>query len=102
MVREQWRKFGGGVMEAASARSTQSGARRSKPSRAEFDAYSDDVLMNEREAAEVCGFSPLTLKHWRLTRRGKGPAAVRVYGSVRYRAGTIRQWLRATAAEGEA
>jgi hypothetical protein len=102
MVREQWRKFGGGVMEAASARSIQSVARRSRASRAEFDGYSDDVLMNEREAGPVCGFSPLTLKHWRLTGSGKGPAAIKVHGSVRYRAGTIRQWLRAKAAEEKA
>jgi hypothetical protein len=72
-------------MEAAGA--TQSYGKHSRPSRAEFDGYSNDVLMNEREAAQVCGFSTLTLKHWRLTGSGKGPAAIKVYGSVRYRAG---------------
>ena len=81
------------------ATSTQNAAKPSSASRADFDGFSDDVLMNERETAEVCGFSPLTLKHWRLTASGKGPAAIRVHSSVRYRAGTVRQWLRTKAAE---
>jgi hypothetical protein len=60
--------------------------------RSEFDAYGDSILLNETEAAAVAGFSPNTLKSWRLSGSDKGPAPTYLNGMVRYRVGNIRRW----------
>jgi hypothetical protein len=64
--------------------------------RAEFDSYADSVLLTEVEAAAPAGFSPHTLKFWRLNaspeKPTKGPQPVFLHGMVRYTAGEIRRW----------
>jgi hypothetical protein len=63
--------------------------------RERFDKLSGGVLLTEGETSEVTGFSPHTLKAWRLKGEGKGPPSLKVPGTdaVRYRAGTLQQWL---------
>ena len=64
--------------------------------RAEFDTYSDSILLTEIEAAGPTGFSHNTLKFWRVNaseeKPSKGPTPVFLYGQVRYSAGEIRRW----------
>jgi predicted DNA-binding transcriptional regulator AlpA len=64
----------------------------SRRARSDFDGYADSVLLNEREAAAVSGFSHNTLKFWRLTGKEKGPRPVYLHGMVRYEVGEIRRW----------
>lgn len=67
--------------------------------RSAFAAFSDDIFLTEREAGHVLGFSPWTLRNWRLKEPGKGPRPTFVRSviksAVRYRAGDIRAWLNA-------
>jgi predicted DNA-binding transcriptional regulator AlpA len=72
---------------------------RDKFARASAAGFNDDILLTEGEAAEVCGFSRHTFKRWRLQELDRGPAALHIHGSVRYRAATVRDWLRARASE---
>lgn len=51
----------------------------------------DDVLIDGRQLAEWLGLSPRTLEIWRW--RGGGPAYVKIGKAVRYRKGTVRQWM---------
>jgi hypothetical protein len=60
--------------------------------RSEFDNYSNSILLTEPEAGAVTGFSPHTLKFWRLTGSTKGPHPTYLHGTVRYQAGEIRRW----------
>jgi hypothetical protein len=61
-----------------------------------FDKLSDSVILTEPEVAQIVGYTPNTLKHWRL--RGvedKAPPSVRMPGSdaIRYRVADVRRWL---------
>lgn len=76
----------------------ESRAAATRRARSEFDGYADLVLLNEREAGAVSGFSHNTLKFWRLTGSSKGPRAVYLHGTVRYEAGEIRRWRNETQA----
>jgi hypothetical protein len=64
--------------------------------RAEFDSYADSVLLTEVEASAPTGFSPFTLKYWRLNatpeKPTKGPTPIYMFGTVKYTAGEIRRW----------
>jgi hypothetical protein len=64
--------------------------------RAEFDSYSDSVALTEIETGAVTGFSPHTLKFWRLNateeKPTKGPKPVYMFGMVKYTVGEIRRW----------
>jgi predicted DNA-binding transcriptional regulator AlpA len=73
-------------------RRLESKAAATRRTRSEFDNYSDSILLSEPEAAAVTGFSPHTLKFWRLTRSPKGPRPTYLHGMVRYQAGEIRRW----------
>lgn len=57
------------------------------------DLSNPDALLTEREAAVVLGVKPKTLANWRG--QGKGPAYVKLGRPVRYRAGTLTEWLQA-------
>jgi hypothetical protein len=61
----------------------------------QFDRLADSVLLTEPETARVVGYSPNTLKFWRVQGKNKGPPAIRMPGtvSVRYRVGAVRAWL---------
>ncbi len=51
-----------------------------------------DYLINEKEAAEIIGFSVRALQNWRL--RGGGPNYVKVAArSVRYRRRDLLAWM---------
>ena len=69
-------------------------ARRARSDRArnDFDGYGNSILLDEWEAAGVCGVSAHTLKFWRSTGKEKGPRAVHLHGMVRYQVGEIRRW----------
>jgi hypothetical protein len=58
-----------------------------------FGALADDILLTEVETAQIVGFSPHTLKSWRLSGSAKAPPATKVYGAIRYRVGGLRRWL---------
>jgi predicted DNA-binding transcriptional regulator AlpA len=73
-------------------RRLESRAAAASRARSEFDNYSDSILLTEPEAAAVTGFSPHTLKFWRLTGSTKGPHPTYLHGAVRYQAGEIRRW----------
>ena len=66
---------------------------RVKPSsiRSTFSELADDVLLSEREAAAVAGYTPLTFKRWRQDK--KGPPWLRLNGGVRYRTKALREWI---------
>ncbi|HOJ60382.1 MAG TPA: helix-turn-helix domain-containing protein [bacterium] len=51
----------------------------------------DNLLIDGRQLAEWLGLSPRTLEIWRW--RGGGPAYVKIGKAVRYRKGTVRQWM---------
>jgi predicted DNA-binding transcriptional regulator AlpA len=53
--------------------------------------------LGEREAAELLGVSPNTLKHWRWV--GKGPRYVKLVHRVAYRPGDLREWINANVTE---
>jgi hypothetical protein len=61
----------------------------------QFDRLADSVLLTEPETARVVGYSPNTLKFWRVQGKNKGPPAVKMSmnGSARYRVGAVRAWL---------
>jgi predicted DNA-binding transcriptional regulator AlpA len=75
------------------------GPLRDKFARVNAAGFNDDLLLTEPETAEICGLSHHTLKRWRLQEPGKGPAAMHVHRCVRYRAATVRDWIRAHASE---
>lgn len=52
----------------------------------------DDQLLTEKEAAEVIGFKPATLRCWRSD--GKGPKAKKVGHRVRYVRGDLVAWIK--------
>jgi hypothetical protein len=64
---------------------------------ADFDRISDDVFLTEKETAQVAGFSPMTLRNWRIAGEDRGPKVTIVHRSIRYRAGYLREWLRGLA-----
>jgi hypothetical protein len=64
--------------------------------RAEFDDWSPSILLSEPEAAAITGFSPHTLKGWRLSKSPKGPQPIYRYEKVFYSVAEIRRWLAAT------
>jgi hypothetical protein len=66
--------------------------RRHPSIRCEFDDYADSVMLSETEAGDAVGFSPNTLKAWRLNNPDKAPQWVKVHGSVRYLVGELRKW----------
>lgn len=63
--------------------------------RAIFGELADDVALDDRQSAAVCGVSVPTWKRWR--RLKKGPPVISLNGLPRQRVGDIRQWLRGTA-----
>lgn len=54
-------------------------------------AADDDVLLNEREVADMLGLSHRTLQTWRCL--GVGPAVVRLGRRRLYRAGDLRRFI---------
>lgn len=57
------------------------------------------ILVNEKQAAEMLGLSPTTLRHWRWL--GKGPRALSIsHRCVRYRVADLESWVECYAAEG--
>jgi hypothetical protein len=61
----------------------------------QFDRLADSVLLTEPETARVVGYSPGTLKFWRVHGKNKGPPAMKLSmnGCVRYRVAAVRAWL---------
>jgi predicted DNA-binding transcriptional regulator AlpA len=54
----------------------------------------DDMIVDTKAAARICGLSTRTLEKMRSD--GEGPVAIRITGaSVGYRLGALRDWLRA-------
>ena len=51
----------------------------------------DDQLLTEKEAAQVIGFKPATLRCWRSD--GKGPKAKKIGHRVRYTRGALKEWV---------
>lgn len=52
----------------------------------------DMCLLNEREAANLLGFSSKALQAWRIT--GRGPKFVRISArAIRYRRADLSQWI---------
>ncbi len=52
-----------------------------------------DQLLNTKEVADWLGVAPISLRIWRS--RGEGPPVVRVSRrGIRYRRGTVAEWLR--------
>jgi hypothetical protein len=51
----------------------------------------DEVLLTTEEAAELIGCKPITLSIRRC--KGLPPTAVKIGGSVRYRKGTLREFM---------
>lgn len=51
----------------------------------------DEQLLTEKEAAEVIGFKPATLRCWRSD--GKGPRAKKIGHRVRYTRGALKEWV---------
>lgn len=49
-------------------------------------------IMTEKEVAELLKIAASTLGEMRRT--GKGPAFIKVGGSIRYRRATVEKWLR--------
>jgi hypothetical protein len=62
--------------------------------RAIFGELADDVALDDRQSAAVCGVSVATWKRWR--RLKKGPPGISLNGLPRQRVGDLRQWLRET------
>jgi predicted DNA-binding transcriptional regulator AlpA len=52
-------------------------------------------LLTSDEAALVLGIPVATLRTWRSRRRGYGPRAVQVGGSIRYRLDDLLAWIEA-------
>ena len=50
-------------------------------------------LLNSDEAAQVLAVPVATLRTWRSRRRGYGPPAVQVGGSIRYRLADLLAWI---------
>ncbi|CUR54279.1 helix-turn-helix domain-containing protein [Nocardioides sp.] len=50
-------------------------------------------LLTSDEAAVVLGVPVATLRTWRSRRRGYGPRAVQVGGSIRYRPADLLAWI---------
>jgi predicted DNA-binding transcriptional regulator AlpA len=50
-----------------------------------------EPLLNEKQVAELSGFSPRTLQTWRL--RGGGPKFLKLGSCVRYSRGDVVAWL---------
>lgn len=50
-------------------------------------------LLTSDEAASVLGVPVATLRTWRSRRRGYGPRAVQVGGSIRYRLADLLTWI---------
>jgi hypothetical protein len=82
------------------ARRLESKAAAARRARVEFDGYCDSIGLTENETGAVTGFSPNTLKGWRLAGSTKGPVPTYMHGMVRYTAGEIRRWRTAQAHEG--
>jgi len=51
----------------------------------------DDLLIDGRELAKWLGLSPRTIEIWRW--RGGGPKYTKTGRYVRYRKGTVREWM---------
>lgn len=63
--------------------------------------HNDDILLNERAAADVLGgVSVKTLQRWRY--RGQGPGWLKVGASVFYRKGKLQDWLKSRERDPEA
>ena len=52
----------------------------------------DEELLTPEEVAGILKVSPRTLRNWRAS--GKGPPYLKLEGSVRYRRGDVRAWIR--------
>ena len=54
---------------------------------------SEPMLLTEKQAAKILGFSPRTLQKWRG--RGDGPAFLKISsrGAVRYRRSDLEDWV---------
>lgn len=63
-----------------------------KPTQSGEAPISPAILMTEKEAAQVVGFSVRTLQAWRV--RGAGPRFVKVSARcVRYRQRDLEEWV---------
>jgi predicted DNA-binding transcriptional regulator AlpA len=56
------------------------------------NSYDPDELLTEREVAALLKLSVRTLQSWRT--RKVGPPVVRVGRSIRYRRGSLMDWLK--------
>jgi hypothetical protein len=83
------------VPEPATARAQQPPA----SIRQVFSTLDGEVLLTEAEAAVVVGFTAQTLKKWRLYEPKLAPVPTYLYGSVRYSAASVRNWLKAFPSE---
>lgn len=50
------------------------------------------LFMSMREVSDLSGIPIETLRRWRKERRGDGPPAVLVGGSVRYKRAEFQSW----------
>lgn len=56
------------------------------------DSATEPILLTERQAATILGFSIRTLQAWRV--RGGGPAFIRISARcVRYRIEDLQEWI---------
>jgi predicted DNA-binding transcriptional regulator AlpA len=59
--------------------------------RSHSDMSGDNDLLTEREAANLFGLAPVTLRNWRSQRRG--PAPVKIGRKSFYRRETLMKWI---------
>lgn len=54
-----------------------------------------DRLIDEREAAPICGVKRQTLAKWRMSGNPNAPAFVKIGRSARYKLSTLKAWINA-------
>ena len=57
----------------------------------DFNKLADDVVLDDKQVAELSGYTVATLKVWR--RRGLGPQYLIIHGRPRSTVGFVRAWL---------
>jgi predicted DNA-binding transcriptional regulator AlpA len=57
-----------------------------------------EILLNEREVANITGMSVASLRRWRLL--GQGPRYIKIGAAVRYKPGDLTAWLESRPAGG--
>jgi predicted DNA-binding transcriptional regulator AlpA len=54
-----------------------------------------DRLIDEKEAAPICGVKRQTLAKWRMAGNPDAPAFVKIGRSARYKLSTLKAWIAA-------